>query len=398
MSAPTSRPRHKHTKHYKRIRSHAIDLYHTLNQRLPGSPSCRCASHQVNIKLEYRVASGTDATTPFHTLFTLSAHTAPRQPTNPWREMQLENWQPMETTQSKVEQISVAQTPPKWKLPFRKKDSNPPLVPKKVAFLVNDDKSLERKTKYSEIQDLCNFIIGSKTSIEWHGFITDDRSRKHRLRDVHQTQALSIDTTESNTISLAQAFFTHQTPTRDVRSKLGLKLASSVMQLHTTEWLSGTWGAENIFFLLSRDGIPKLNDPLVQQVFGSNSQAAYSNNANSIRLGASIPCLFSLGLVLIELWHWKPFAELKTDQEKAMMNAPVPEIFDIMAADRLVKAMDDAGPSYTASVQRCIFGVDAACTSLEEDKFRDEVEEKIIFPLAEHLRFFCGKETAEECF
>ncbi|KAL4795119.1 hypothetical protein BDV19DRAFT_389522 [Aspergillus venezuelensis] len=80
------------------------------------------------------------------------------------------------------------------------------------------------------------------------------------------------------------------------------------------------------------------------------------------------------------------------------MSAPVPGISDIMAADRLVKAMDDVGPSYTASVQRCIFGVDAACTSLEEDKFRDEVEEKIIFPLAEHLRFFCGKETVEECF
>lgn len=68
-----------------------------------------------------------------------------------------------------------------------------------------------------------------------------------------------------------------------------------------------------------------------------------------------------------------------------------------MTADRLVKAMDDAGASYTNAVQRCIFGVDPACTSLEDDAFRDLVDEKIIFPLEKHLEYFCGKDTVDEC-
>jgi hypothetical protein len=60
--------------------------------------------------------------------------------------------------------------------------------------------------------------------------------------------------------------------------------------------------------------------------------------------------------------------------------------------------MDDAGPRYISAIKRCIFGLDGAYNSLEEDKFQGEVDEKIVFSLEEHLQFFCGKTTIEECF
>ena len=49
-------------------------------------------------------------------------------------------------------------------------------------------------------------------------------------------------------------------------------------------------------------------------------------------------------------------------------------------------------------VSMCISGTDAACTSLMEDRFQNEVEEKIIFPLEENLKFYCGKSSVEDCF
>lgn len=64
-----------------------------------------------------------------------------------------------------------------------------------------------------------------------------------------------------------------------------------------------------------------------------------------------------------------------------------------MAANRLVKEMD-SGPLYNGAVR---FGLDSSCASLMEDRFRDEVEQNIIDPLEKHLKFFCGKETVEEC-
>lgn len=57
----------------------------------------------------------------------------------------------------------------------------------------------------------------------------------------------------------------------------------------------------------------------------------------------------------------------------------------------------DCAANYKNSVLRCVSGLDAAYTSLREDKFRDEVEEKIVSPLENDLKFYCNKESVEDC-
>jgi hypothetical protein len=49
----------------------------------------------------------------------------------------------------------------------------------------------------------------------------------------------------------------------------------------------------------------------------------------------------------------------------------------------------DSSPNYKNSVLRCVSGLDAVYSSLAEDEFRDEVEEKILYPLEEDLMFYC---------
>lgn len=48
-------------------------------------------------------------------------------------------------------------------------------------------------------------------------------------------------------------------------------------------------------------------------------------------------------------------------------------------------------------MKRCIGGLDAAFSSLEEEQFRNEVDEKIVLPLEENLKFYCDKKAVEEC-
>jgi hypothetical protein len=48
-------------------------------------------------------------------------------------------------------------------------------------------------------------------------------------------------------------------------------------------------------------------------------------------------------------------------------------------------------------MKRCIGGLDAAFESLEDGDFRDEVEQKIILPLEEDLKFYCDKGYIEDC-
>ena len=57
----------------------------------------------------------------------------------------------------------------------------------------------------------------------------------------------------------------------------------------------------------------------------------------------------------------------------------------------------DCSPNYKKVMKRCIGGLDTAFESLEEDSFRDEVEEKIILPLEEDLKFYCDKKYVEDC-
>jgi hypothetical protein len=48
-------------------------------------------------------------------------------------------------------------------------------------------------------------------------------------------------------------------------------------------------------------------------------------------------------------------------------------------------------------VKRCIGGLDAAFSSLEEEQLRNEVDEKIVLPLEEDLKFYSDKKVVEDC-
>ncbi|KAL4886789.1 hypothetical protein BJY04DRAFT_212766 [Aspergillus karnatakaensis] len=280
-TAPTHHPHRRRGRHYKQIRSRAIDLYRALYCQFPSPPSCKCAlRHQVNIRLEFRSARKTDKTTSFHTIFTFRVPETSQDPAHPWREIELEHWESEEVPKTATQQSQS--------------------LPRRVGFsLQNTTCSASTTLSYPEIQDLCFLVSQSRSSSDWFGFIPDGSKNRHRLRDIHPHQILSKNIIPPHTISLAQAFASTP-PSREYRSRLGLKLASSVMQLHTTEWLLDSWGAGNIYFLQSVDGSARVNDPFVQRIFGAVAQAQSSTEPNKgiPTISRSIPCLFSLGVVL----------------------------------------------------------------------------------------------------
>jgi hypothetical protein len=89
---------------------------------------------------------------------------------------------------------------------------------------------------------------------------------------------------------------------QDHRSRLGLKLALSVMQLHTTERMMNYWRKSNIFFLRSLDMTADFDSPLIRRSVGTQEidLASMSKSLPKPYLNASIPCLFSLGIVLLK--------------------------------------------------------------------------------------------------
>ena len=174
------------------------------------------------------------------------------------------------------------------------------------------------------------------------------------------------------------------------RLKLAVRLASSVLQLHTSGWLQERWGKQDIY-LIQRDSPesknpPSLETPVVYQAFTSKpSPLKTSIESRIILCNAS---LFSLGIVLIELWFWRSMESFQTDKSQP----EDPDMARYMAAVGLINQMrDDAGAKYSSSVQRCICGVDHPETQLENNEFKNEAYHKVLWPLQQDLENFCGK-------
>lgn len=245
----------------------------------------------MNMKLEFRSAKTTKGGFYFHTIFI--SDTAFSSSWN-WREIEMEPWGARKTD---LCQDTGHHTQVKFVI-------EPPSPP------VSD---------YEDVSNICATITAPISSWEWLGSITSKRGRQHRIRAIDHQQRLpnfkSIDT-----VSLAQVL--HDKAFRqEHRSRLGLKLASSVMQLHTTEWMTDYWNKSDIYFLRSLDMTVDFDSPLIRRSFGTRGidLASMSESLPKLYLNASIPCLFSLGVVLLELWYREVFEDLKTEVERKMV-------------------------------------------------------------------------------
>ena len=104
---------------------------------------------------------------------------------------------------------------------------------------------------------------------------------------------------------------------RSDRLKLGVQLASSVMQLHATAWLKESWGKGDIFFpqttekaRLSTGEVslilkPILEKPLVRRSFDPAGDKSPQKTTTKLPFVPYDKSLFSLGIILVELWFGK---------------------------------------------------------------------------------------------
>ena len=174
------------------------------------------------------------------------------------------------------------------------------------------------------------------------------------------------------------------------RLKLAVRLASSVLQFHTSGWLQERWGKQDIYLVQGDPSQPSnqsLETPVVNQDLTSEVLLTTGGSTES----RIIPCnlsLFSLGVVLIELWFWRSVESFQADTLQA--GDPDTAIF-ITAVGLIEKLNEGAGINYGSSVRRCIRGLDHQEPKLENNEFKSEVYLKVLQPLEKNLEIFCGK-------
>lgn len=247
------------------------------------------------MKLEFRSAKTLKQGLFFRTIFTSDmALSSPRN----WRELELEPWENVETSLC------------------RDSSQNTRV---KFAIVPSSSSSTTSKIHYQNISDLCSTVVMPRSSQEWLGLITNKKGIQHRIRAIdYRKCSPSFQCIEIVTLA---DILQDQSFGQEHRYRVGLKLASTVMQLHATAWLTDHWSKHDIAFFRSQNGKVEFESPFIRRHFQSQSfnLTGLNDTLPRTRPISSIPCLFSLGIVLLELWYREQFDDLKNDYERNMV-------------------------------------------------------------------------------
>ena len=131
-----------------------------------------------------------------------------------------------------------------------------------------------------------------------------------------------------------------------------------------------------------------IGNPFLQQDFVPPNTPPPENPIQAASIVPYNLSLYSLGIVLIELWYWKDLRFLKgslstgsgTDQDAQI---------EFFTAFQFAKDLhDEAGERYGEAVRRCIQGLDTRETCLEKEGFKNKVYSDIVRLLEENLEIF----------
>ena len=240
------------------------------------------------------------------------------------------------------------------------------------------------------IQDLCKTMLDAEPA-SCIGVLVDERERSHRV----SITKLSSGKNLIQTVSLQELLAQDLLGKRE-RLILGVKLASTLLQLINTPWLAESWGNADIRFERKGSGAlsAAVDYPLLSKNFVSppTSQSS-SSQAENLAPSANSPnrSLFALGLVLTELWFGKSIDHLReaTDLDPQDQTS---DLTNFATISRLIETVEhDAGQWYGDAVRRCIhFDITQRLNSLEMETSKEAVHREIMLPLEENLSAFCG--------
>jgi hypothetical protein len=264
-----------------------------------------------------------------------------------------------------------------------------PTTPKNVSFTESSTPQVPVASgkPTNRIEHMCLIMQQEESGQTCLGVLAD-KSRQYLVWPLIPSS--SPESTEFK--SLGSLLAQRQMPRVRDRLILGVQLASTVLQLHKTGWLSENWNNEDIYFhgSTSEGQVPDFKRPFVRQSPGLSLPETQETKRSTL-----IPhdqSLFSLGIILVELWYARPLEELRKEEDESESRDDT----NFKTAKRLASQISsDADAKYGDAVRRCIKGLDHRSESLDVDDFKSEVHMKVVAPLVESLEYFCDKDISQ---
>ncbi len=246
------------------------------------------------------------------------------------------------------------------------------------------------------ILDLCDALAKSEKVNKCIGFLLDNESRYNVY-----CQAIFHDTPSHgfaiSKITLQEALENCQKGQRETfmsrrnRLYLGVVIASSVLQLHGTNWLQQTFRSSHFEFLRTGNSSIDYSRPYLSHPIVEPQESGHVQKAEATWIASIIPYqpLFALGVSLIELSLGQTLSSLQEEDDQG----PDPLITESTTARRVLqKVFEESGLRYRDVVRSCIeCNFENRVKDLNDEDFQQAVFDRIVAPLMEDLRVFDGK-------
>ncbi|KAF2658683.1 hypothetical protein K491DRAFT_676272 [Lophiostoma macrostomum CBS 122681] len=387
---------------YKGFQNYARSLYATLK----AGWCCGCQGHAVNLRLENRSKIEREEEvvqkTPFRVVFSYISD-ASNSPTTTtlslWNEVDIkciaDDARRVPPTVSHSRVMSVQRKRRQVRFDQQVQLSVDHTTSSTTAALLQTATlSTPIASTPSQIQHLCEAIAKLQQPQRdiCIGYLMDTlHQRKHGIYPLQPPGTQQHWESYSLGAVLNQTANINRRLTRHDKLRVAVDLASSVLQLYKTPWLDEQWGKEDVLFI-RRPGAPIASlyeHPFVCRKFTSQSTAIATTPAS--RAACRVirnQTLFTLGILLIELWYGKPIEELQQPCDLDCQGTPG---VTWCTADRLIETEFEfeAGKRYSDAVRRCIrCDFDRSDMSLDNENFQKAVYQGVVALLERTLQQF----------
>jgi hypothetical protein len=235
-----------------------------------------------------------------------------------------------------------------------------------------------------EIHDLCSTLKDVGPKATGLGYLPDHENQRHELR------CLTEDVAEPGNLELISlgkllAKDGHVRLSRQKRYKVACTLASSLLQLQTTPWLSGTLTKNDVFFYHQGNEV-LVEQPYISHSFHSTKNTTHSSPGNSTAglQSNTLPraSLSSLGILLLELC-WGQAIENQTKLRKKHLSSDGRAIegTDYLTAIDWLDMVDEEEPKMLPIIKWCIFCLFEGKPNWADTKFTQAVYTNVLRPL-----------------
>ncbi|KAL9607785.1 MAG: hypothetical protein Q9167_007330 [Letrouitia subvulpina] len=403
---------------FKSIRRHAGSLYSIFIQS--SFWNCRCRNqHTVNLRLEPRPWHenagalntenvNTKGVLPirFQILLSRGREKEDQEETSVWHKVDIE---PIEILGLPVEEVKYQASPLHNLERLTPISTNNSHVSKKTVTFSADDATLisqatqltlENASGASSpklITDICSTISYSTTIAQNIGFLVDEKlpSHQYSVRCIDQFGAIARSESLESILCISQGGVPGQILSWRDRLTIAVTLASSVLQLDGTPWLSTYWRSADIFFLPTKKSssmtLPiDITHPYLSQTIPSEEPSIKKNREENKTLARYIrnDILFALSVTLVELCFGQAISVLRTTEDIDLTEVAT----NFNTVSRLMYCIYlERGDRYGDVVRRCLeCPFDTRQKTFDNEQFQNAVFDSIVIPLQQQLEDFGG--------